>query len=141
MATRRRTTYWLAGLTIAVVAAATIFGRQRIAEEWYIYQLRSGDQAVVDNAAMRLGEMKSVRAIEPLVTLVPGELADEPHVYFSPITNAWHTNSRVLKALHDLGERARVAAGKVARRQGFLSLPQLVYDPDPKARTDFFWRD
>jgi hypothetical protein len=53
------------GLT--VVAATGFAFRQRILEEWYFLQLRSAEWSKRYDAAMSLGEMRSVRAVPRLI--------------------------------------------------------------------------
>jgi HEAT repeat protein len=65
--TGRRAAIVTAGLALATALTAGIAGRRSILERWWIWRLGSGDRSVRDAAAGRLGELRSLRAIEPLI--------------------------------------------------------------------------
>jgi HEAT repeat protein len=55
---------------LAILVAAGFLGRDRMVEEWQIRKLDSGDFAERFRAALKLGEMRSTKAIPKLVALL-----------------------------------------------------------------------
>lgn len=58
---------WSAVLGVAVLLACAVAFRDRIAEEWWLYKLESGDVEGQKVAAERLAESGSVRAVSYLL--------------------------------------------------------------------------
>ena len=57
-------------LGLAVLVGAGIAAKDRIAEEWWIYKLRTGDEEEKKEAAQKLGEMPSLRSIPHLAVFL-----------------------------------------------------------------------
>ncbi|MBI4603424.1 MAG: hypothetical protein HY721_15840, partial [Planctomycetes bacterium] len=54
-------------LSLAVLAAALVAGRERISGAWHLYRLETGDLEVAAAAARELGRRRCVRAAGPIV--------------------------------------------------------------------------
>ena len=72
-------------LTVTVIAL-----KRPLSEQWSLWKLQSDDPATRDLAARSLGEMRSVRAISPLVELLR-QIPPEPavKVYFTKMRGRW----------------------------------------------------
>ncbi|MBI4586854.1 MAG: hypothetical protein HY717_22805 [Planctomycetes bacterium] len=66
-----------ATLGLATLAASGLLFKDRLAEEWWLWRLRSPDRAERERAAARLGELKSARAVPRLVELLVAESVPE----------------------------------------------------------------
>src|SRR4029453_14781949 len=56
-----------AGVAFLILIAAVYAGKDRIREEWYLRKLESWNEEDQRLAAERLGELKSARAVKPLI--------------------------------------------------------------------------
>lgn len=66
----RRTAIVTGAAALIIFLAAGFLTRDRLVEEWYILKLDSADFTENFRAALKLGEMRSTRAIPKLVTLL-----------------------------------------------------------------------
>jgi len=58
---------------VAVLGVAVYAGRDLLIEEWYLYRLRSEDEAVRREAVEHLGDLRSARAVPRLIALAVEE--------------------------------------------------------------------
>jgi len=75
----KRLTNLIVALGVAVLAAAGYAFKDKVVEQWYIWELESEDKAVRKRAANNLGEMKSVRALPQLMKLFRNEASTVSH--------------------------------------------------------------
>src|SRR5262245_24967386 len=62
-------------LAVSVVASGALFF-ERLREYWYLLQLRSGNGEASFRAAARLGELRSLRAVPPLIRELKGRKSE-----------------------------------------------------------------
>lgn len=63
----------VAVLSVVVLVAAAFALKRPILEQWYLWELDSEDEEERKLAAEKLGELRSVRAISPLIKILRGE--------------------------------------------------------------------
>lgn len=68
----KRAAILIVGLASVAVAVAAVSSWRRIAESWYLRKLEDRDAAGKRAAVEKLGEMKSVRAVDALAKAFPG---------------------------------------------------------------------
>jgi HEAT repeat protein len=66
-----------AAVSIVVLVAAGIAGKEWIRDQWYIWKLSSGDQSKREFAAEQLGKIRSVRAVPSLAQVLTHESGDK----------------------------------------------------------------
>ena len=67
----RRLTIVLSALAVATAACAVFAFRGRIAEEYWLWRLRGGDEAARKAAIRVVGERRSLRAVPGILELFP----------------------------------------------------------------------
>ena len=132
----------LGALCAAVLAGGAVLFRARIVEEWYFWKLRSADPAESDRAALKLGEMGSLRAVEPLIEAIRREKA--PVVtYFGGAGFQFRTHSSIRTVLlpekHGL-ELAPKAYALYQMGAGALSLIERTLESESETLVDS-WLD
>ncbi|MEM7235004.1 MAG: hypothetical protein AAF517_22695 [Planctomycetota bacterium] len=139
---KRRTILGLGLFCIALLGVTAVVQRARLLEEWYIYRLRSGDEAISDRAALELAVIGKTRAVSALIARVPHEISQGRvfETIGSPlgpnIQNSVGTNSAVFKALHSLRD---IGSGQLQRAiresppdvattlEAIVSIDDLIY--------------
>lgn len=58
-----------AAMAMVILVAAAILAKDRILEQWYLWRLEVGSEEEQADAAERLGELRSVRAVPALVAM------------------------------------------------------------------------
>ena len=70
---------WSVALGLAVLVACGVAFRDRIAEEWWLYKLESGELEEQKVAAEKLVEMGSVRAVPVMLENLHNVYEEQPH--------------------------------------------------------------
>jgi len=114
----KRVALWCVGVGMVVLGGLTVVCRERIAEEWYLWRLKKGNEEEQLQAMSRLADMRSSRAIPELLELSFPEI--EEAIRFI--------------AAHDHGEFP--ASAKAILRMGSDAVPVLlrVLEDDQRPR-------
>ncbi len=124
MQTRKRkitlTVIGVVALSVTVIAL-----KRPLSEQWCLWKLESDDPATRDLAARSLGEMRSIRAIPPLIELLR-QIPPEPtvKVYFTKVRGRWAEGG---------WEAAQLALTKIAA-PALPSLVELLGESDSTVR-------
>lgn len=89
MRSRIRWVRSLAVIALAIGATAGWTFRHYVAESWYLYRLDSSDRSVREKAALELGQLRSRRAVAPLVVLLAEERSSHASDAERPPASPW----------------------------------------------------